>query len=113
MFKVNNKDTNGVVLVSLLLMLTYFTSCSSVSIVNFEHWISGWDINKYGTMFLQCQPKVSYICLSWYNPLLNQLSDALLLVHVAFEWKILMIWKFTRQFYIENGLKCINEFQGF
>ena len=40
MFKVNNKDTRttpGIVLVSLLLTLrTYFTPCSSVSIVNFE-----------------------------------------------------------------------------
>ena len=32
MFKVNNKDTT-----------TYFTPCSSVSIVNFEHVIFGWD----------------------------------------------------------------------
>ena len=31
MFKVNNKDT-------------YFTPCSSVSIVNFEHAIAGWDM---------------------------------------------------------------------
>ena len=33
MFNVNNKDTR-----------TYFTPCSSVSIVNFEHVIAGWDI---------------------------------------------------------------------
>ena len=51
MFKVNNKDirmtdtrtTPGVVLVPLLFTLTYFKSCSSVSIVNFEHVIAGWD----------------------------------------------------------------------
>ena len=45
MFKVNNKDTRttpGVVLVSLLITLTCFTP-SSVSIINFEHVISGWD----------------------------------------------------------------------
>ena len=34
MFKVNNKDI-GVVLVSLQLTWTYFTPCSSISIVNF------------------------------------------------------------------------------
>ena len=34
MFKLNNKDTPGIVLVSLL--LTCFAPCSSVSIVNFE-----------------------------------------------------------------------------
>ena len=39
MFKVNNKAT-GVVLVSLL---TYFTLCSNVSIVNFKHVTVGWD----------------------------------------------------------------------
>ena len=33
--------TPGVVLVSLLLLWAYFTPCSSVSIVNFEHVISG------------------------------------------------------------------------
>ena len=45
MFKVNTKDTRttpGAVLVSLLLTLTYFTPCSSFSIVNFEHVIAGW-----------------------------------------------------------------------
>ena len=37
MFKVNNKDTPGVVLVSLLLTRTFFTPCSGVSFVNYEH----------------------------------------------------------------------------
>ena len=38
MFKVNNKGTRtGVVLMPLLLTFTYFTPCSGVSIVNFEH----------------------------------------------------------------------------
>ena len=32
MFKDNNKDTR-----------TYFTTCSSVSIVNFEHVIADWE----------------------------------------------------------------------
>ena len=54
LFKVNNRNTitrceicskltivNSVVLVSLLLTLTYFTPCYSVSIVNFEHVIAG------------------------------------------------------------------------
>ena len=49
MFKVSNKDVNGVVLVSLSLTLNIFTPSSSVSIVNFEHVITGWD-----TMFAQC-----------------------------------------------------------
>ena len=33
MFKVNNEDT----------FIVNFTPCSSVSIVNFEHVIAGWD----------------------------------------------------------------------
>ena len=41
MFKVNNKDPLGVVLVSLLLTLNIF--CSSVSIVNFEQVNAGWE----------------------------------------------------------------------
>ena len=50
MFKVNNRNTktrckiseaNSVILVSLLLTLTYFTPCSSVSIVNFEQVNAG------------------------------------------------------------------------
>ena len=42
MFKVNNKDTNGVVLVSLLSTLSIFHNFSSVSIVNFEQVNAGW-----------------------------------------------------------------------
>ena len=41
MFKDNSKDTrrrSGVFIVNL----TYFTSCPSVSVVNFEHVIAGW-----------------------------------------------------------------------
>ena len=47
MFKVNNKDTRtttpGIVLVSLLLTLTNFALCSTVSIVNFEQANTNWD----------------------------------------------------------------------
>ena len=45
MFKLNNKDTitmSGIVLVSSLLNWTNFTSCFSVSIVNFGHVIATW-----------------------------------------------------------------------
>ena len=45
MLKVNNKDTRttpGVVMV-LLLTLTYFTLCSSLSIANFEQLNVGWE----------------------------------------------------------------------
>ena len=45
LLRVNNKDTRKtpvVVLMSLLLTLKYFTPCSSVSIVNFEHLCAGW-----------------------------------------------------------------------
>ena len=35
MFKVNNKDTRTT-------PMAYFTTCSSVSIVNFEHVNAGW-----------------------------------------------------------------------
>ena len=36
----------SVVLVSLLLTLNIFQPCSSVSIVNFEHVIAGWEWKK-------------------------------------------------------------------
>ena len=39
MLKVNNKDTRTTPMAS---PWTYFTPCSSVSIVNFEHLIAGW-----------------------------------------------------------------------
>ena len=45
MFKVNNNDSDSLVLVSLL--LTYFTPCSSVSIANFERVTPGWDITLF------------------------------------------------------------------
>ena len=35
---------DGVVLVSVLLNWTYFTCCSSITIVNFEHVIAGWTV---------------------------------------------------------------------
>ena len=48
MFKVNNKDTRTTPLASFWCLYcqlwTYFTSSSSVSIVNFEHLIAGWVI---------------------------------------------------------------------
>ena len=40
MFKVNNKDIRRTTGIQLS---TYFTPCSSVSLVNFEHVIAGWD----------------------------------------------------------------------
>ena len=50
MFKVSNKDIRttpmAVILVSLLLTSTYFTSFSNVSIVKFEHVNVGWGILK-------------------------------------------------------------------
>ena len=42
MFKVNNKDNKTTTLAALL--LTDFTPCSTVSIVNFEHVIAGWAV---------------------------------------------------------------------
>ena len=48
MFKINNKDTRTTPLVSLRCLyyelLTYFTPCSSVSIVNFEYVIAIWKV---------------------------------------------------------------------
>ena len=57
--KVNNKDiktTPGVILAFLL--LTYFTSCSSVSIVNFDEVNAGWVvmINPFYTTVLFLYP---------------------------------------------------------
>ena len=42
MLKVNNKDTR-----------TYFTPCSSVSIVNSEHIIAGWKIDIFSLVFMK------------------------------------------------------------
>ena len=46
MFKVNNKDTRTMPMASFWYLYcylwTYFTPCSCVSIVNFEHVIPGW-----------------------------------------------------------------------
>ena len=42
MFKVNNKDTIGIVLVSLLLTLKIFHNLSSISIVSFEQVNADW-----------------------------------------------------------------------
>ena len=50
MFKVNNKDTRTTPLASFwcicCLLWTYFTPCSSVSIVNFECVNADWDVWK-------------------------------------------------------------------
>ena len=40
MFKFNNKDTRTTPTAHI------FTTCSSVSIVNFEQVVAGWDISK-------------------------------------------------------------------
>ena len=46
MFQVNNKNTRTTPLVSFWCLYckgsTYFSRCSTVSIVNFEHLIAGW-----------------------------------------------------------------------
>ena len=34
---------SGVFIVNFELFVNYFTPCSSVSVVNFEHVIAGWD----------------------------------------------------------------------
>ena len=58
MLKVNNKDTRTTPLALVwclyCLLWTYFTSCSSVSIVNFEHGIASWVLSThfwYGRIF--------------------------------------------------------------
>ena len=56
MFEVNNKDTRTTP--------TYFTPCSSVSIVNFEHVISGWDGWE---KFKICGIHVTGICICQRN----------------------------------------------
>ena len=50
MFKVNNKDTKTTPMAlfwCLCYLLTYFTPCSSVSIVNFEHVIVSWEAHLW------------------------------------------------------------------
>ena len=58
MFKVNNKDTR-----------TYFTLCSSVSIVNFEHVIAGWDLNEISPV-----AKFHYVSTTFY-PVTSQFPE--------------------------------------
>ena len=49
MFKVNSKDTRTTLIASFCCVYcklsTYFTPCSSVSVVNFEHVIADWKEN--------------------------------------------------------------------
>ena len=52
MFKVNNRNTTGVILVFLLLTLNYFTPCSSVSIEKFAQANADWDTHR--DQFLIC-----------------------------------------------------------
>ena len=56
MFKVNNKETIGVILMSLLLIWTYFTLCYSISIFNFEQvnatWVRKIDMNLDVKIFI-------------------------------------------------------------
>ena len=72
MFKVNKLNTRtsceicselkiktpGVVLASLLLTLNFFIPRSSVSIVNFEHVIAGWDFIKNSSAKTHVQGKI-------------------------------------------------------
>ena len=58
MFKVNNKDARTMPLMPLcrsgvfIINGTYFTPCSTVSIINFEHAIAGWGHDEnFGTGF--------------------------------------------------------------
>ena len=48
MFKVNNKDSRTTPFVNF----DHISPCSSVSIVNFEHVIAGWE-GHYEGLFLQ------------------------------------------------------------
>ena len=51
MLKVNNKDTR------MTPMETYSTPCSSVSIVNFEHVIAGWEQCNIAKLHNESSPK--------------------------------------------------------
>ena len=57
MFKVNSKDTKTTPLVSFGVFIVSFEHvshlCSSVSIVNFEHVIAGWDIECKLNIFVR------------------------------------------------------------
>ena len=80
MFKVNNRK-DGVVLVSLLLTLTYFTPCSSVSIVTFDQVNAGCLLFEVLNLFLAIPPfytlwkhqktegcKIGAFSINWLNP---------------------------------------------
>ena len=72
MFKVNNKDTRTTSMTSFWCLYcylwTYFTSCSSVSIFNFEHVIAGWVVFKKIHSLLQ---------LNWNRPQFDRIQKAL------------------------------------
>ena len=60
MFKVSNKDARTTPMVSLLLLWTHFTPCSSLSILNFEQVNPGWVVilwNHFKPIFFFLPPK--------------------------------------------------------
>ena len=57
MFKVDNRNTRTrcEICSKLTVIQTYFTPCSSVSIVNFEHVIADWEPQQTVVPFLMTQ----------------------------------------------------------
>ena len=71
MFKVNNKDARTAPLTSFWCLychlLTNFTPCSSVSIVNFKHVITVWYSSLFPDVVLHCSQIVALSVTNYFR----------------------------------------------
>ena len=79
------QGANGIVLVSLFLTWTYFTPCTSVFIVHFEHVIAGWVFRLFSPLF----PKVSIIDITLMFCSGRLGCYIMHWLHIIFLWKII------------------------
>ena len=106
MFKVNNKTpehlTTGVILVSLLLTLNMFTSCSSVSLVNFEDVIAGCIVGTFLELMLLISFSISPISAIW-NEKISRFSK-------CFYMKRILAWNFYLSLALSIGSVISSDF---
>ena len=111
MFKVNNEDTRTMPLASFwdlyCYFWTYFTSCSSIFIVNFEHVNAGWVIIR---LFFQKKnkKKTLFISVVGLNRLCGIIIDRLLrsLFHCQYWWNFKWLFDSFQALMIEWIPRC-------
>ena len=103
MFKVNNKNTRTTPMASLWYLYCqlwiYFTSCSSISIVNFDHLIAGWAVA--GRLLLSIYLAKKQLVF-WRSLLIDEFfpqkrTSKILISNIKRKtktWKIIKTWKF-------------------